>query len=281
MSAIIDWISIALPHRLETMPTLFPDEGLTRERLGEGGVWLEEYLESFDDKEMLAGRSPYLHSVRSQYGGWRLYYGGDQPGCLLEISGQGCQRLREVDSDIAIVREFHGNITRIDIAVDIETDTDPEDFAANCGGNKFKSGAVMNSGTGKTVYRGSRKSDRYSRVYRYFEPHPRHRYLRVEMVCKGRSAKPTAAEIARGVTLEEMATGLGNTYGWQHDCWTFRGETTVPAAARRYKGAGTDNWMLKQVLPAARKMAAKGNTEVLTYIRDQLTMLISTAGKEG
>lgn len=280
MSAIIDWISISLPHVLQPMATLFGDDGLTKKLLGEGGQWLEDWLGSFDDKEMMAGRHPYTKSIRSEYGGWRMFYGGNQPGCLVEISGMGCLRLREIDSDIAIVREFHNNITRIDIAVDIETDISPMVFVETSGKGKWKSDGNFGSGSGRTVYKGNKKSDRYARVYRYYEPHPRAKFLRVEMVSKGRAAKPTAAAVATCESIDDVAASLGVTYLWEHPVWSLRSETTIPAAPRRYKQSGTERWMLTQFLPAAEKLAAKGSVEVLTYVRDQLTILISEASKE-
>ena len=281
MGAIVDWISISLPVVLRPMPTLPGIDMSDALLLGQGGQWLEEWMSSFDDLEMMHGRSPFNKSIRSEYGGWRYYYDATQGGSLLEISGVGCKRLRDIESDIAIVREFADRITRIDIAVDLESDVDPEEFAYDRTDGKFKSGAVMKSGNGNTVYIGSRKSDRYARIYRYYDPHPRSKFLRVEMVCKGKAARPTCDLFVRGMDALDVGGMLGNSYGWYHAAWNLQRLGTVDAAPRRYKAAGTEIWLMKQVLPACRKLANKGQVDSLTYLRDQLTMLISEASKEG
>lgn len=274
MGAIIDWISISLKHDLPVLPVMPGFEELWKTPAGEGEKWLQDYLSSFTDMAIMHGRSPYRKSIMSEYGGWRLFWDCDQGGSLVEFTGQGCKRLRDQGWDVDVVNAFYDRITRIDLAVDIETDCDPQEFTERCDNKKFKSGAVMTSSGGKTVYVGSRKSDRYARVYRYAEPHPRAKFLRVEMVCKGRSALPTCELIRAGYDIVSVAAAVGKAYKWSHPLWDMASEITAVAAPRRWHASQTERWLITQVLPAISKLTRKGQLEVVEYLRDQIDILL-------
>lgn len=145
-----------------------------------------------------------------------LFYGGDS-GMTFEIGGKACAYLHASQRLQAVVLKALevGNVTRLDIAVDMETDTDPRDFVEQRSNKRQKSVETAVSSTGTTCYIGSRKSDRYARVYRYNDPHPRADLLRCEMVFRGKHAD-IAARQWLAVGDEELAARAGNIYGWEH-----------------------------------------------------------------
>lgn len=149
-----------------------------------------------------------------------LFYGGEH-GMTLELTGKACEELHNAGRLVAIVQTMAivGRVSRLDIAVDMECDVDPRDFVAQRSNKRQKSEETAISSTGITCYIGSRKSDRYARVYRYAEPHDRSHLLRCEMVFRGEQAV-LAAEEWLAVGDEEFAARAGNVYGWEHEVFT-------------------------------------------------------------
>lgn len=150
-----------------------------------------------------------------------LFYGSKDLVMTLEISGKGCEELHNAGRLVDVVRKAQqsGTITRVDVAVDMLTDVDPREFVEARTVKRQKSSEIAVSSTGVTCYIGSRKGDRYARVYRYAPPHPRADLLRCEMVFRKKQAAIVAAEwIEHGDT--ETAARAGNIYGWQHEAFT-------------------------------------------------------------
>lgn len=98
---------------------------------------------------------------------------------LVEVGGIGMDTLGGVEAEIEMLYHVRQRLTRVDIACDIFCDVQPDAFCSLRDGARFKSWGEQKSESGHTIYVGSRTSDRYARVYRYYEPHPRHQFLRV------------------------------------------------------------------------------------------------------
>lgn len=159
--------------------------------------------------------------------GVTLFYGSDDSRMTVEISGKGCERMHNAGTLVELVKKAMdiGTVTRMDIAVDMKCDVDPRDFVKRRKNKRQKSEETAVSNTGITCYVGSRKSDRYARVYRYHPPHPRADLLRCEMVFRGLQAE-RAVKTWLAVGDEETAARSGNIYGWKHEAFT-------PKARRR------------------------------------------------
>lgn len=276
MRVNVDWISISLPSKkvfsLSENGTLRLHDAHNVPRVKR----LFAVISSASDVEQGKGRAPFRNSLHSPKGGWTYFDGADGDYSLIEFTGFGCSGLRVVDQQERVLMDWADRVTRIDIAADMECNTDPEVFAASRDSQRFKSGAVMFSDTGKTVYVGSRHSDRYARVYRYYEPHPRSKFLRCEMVLKDQPAKQAASMIAMD-RLAECVAALGEVFKWTHPQWTpadFDDTFKLSSGRENHKG-GTQRWLVTSVLSAIRKELKSGNREFVEYFAQQVYNLIS------
>lgn len=201
------------------------------------------------------GRFPYRFS--SSGDGFRVFWSPQSTEVLVEVEGHGCERLEASGMMQQVVRLALDTLTRVDIATDILTETDPRDFVAVRSNQRHKSHETSVSSTGITCYIGSRHSDRFARVYRYAAPHPRADRLRVEMVYRGRQAVALARTWLE-VGNEETAARAGNQYGWQHDDWTPHSEEKIDAWRPDRKTHKKLLWFHNQIKPAVRRMLAEG-----------------------
>jgi len=140
-------------------------------------------------------RAPYTDAWVQSEGGITLFASPNLTHACIEISGAGCERLLSHGQFQKILDCSKERITRIDIATDIETSTLPSEFVAIVAHDRMRASGYQKSETGETCYVGSKKSDRYARVYRYYKPHPRANLLRIEHVFRRDYAKVVAAAI--------------------------------------------------------------------------------------
>jgi len=218
------------------------------------------------------GRAPYSTSLYSE-GGVTVFFSETTPHFLVEVSGRGCQHIRETSNMVEFCSRVAKRCTRIDIACDIETVTTPKVFADLRDKGKFKSYSLIQSETGETVYLGSKMSERYCRAYRYNEPHPRAKMLRVEFVLKGEFAKQAAAQVAT-LGAKAIAVALGDTFGFVHPDWKVarEGESAILKAKRvdKHNGA-TMHWLQTQVIPALIRLEGEGTISFGEFV----TLLVS------
>lgn len=185
---------------------------------------------------------------------------------LFEITGGGCTALEKSGQLDAIVKENATRLTRLDLATDILTDTDPRDFVKMRGDSKVTAVGEFASKTGVTCYVGSKKSDRTVKVYRYHDPHPRSQFLRIEYTYRSKQATFAALHmIEHGI--EQTIFSSANRYGWTHPCWQPEKTTAEELKAwRPERGeAKTVNWLRTQVLAAVKKLNDQGVMSVTEY----------------
>jgi len=204
-------------------------------------------------------RAPYTDVWMDAAGGISLYASPNLVHCCVEISGSGCERLIQLGVCEAVLAKCGRRVTRIDIASDIETSTQPAEFVSVVSHERMRASGYQKSETGETCYVGSKKSDRYARVYRYYPPHPRAHLLRIEHVFRRKYAKSVVEEIL-GTSLEAVSSAAGRAFGWAHAEW--KPETTEQAdisivAAERGAG-GTIAWLVRSVAPAVRRLITDG-----------------------
>ena len=179
---------------------------------------------------------------------------------LFEISGRGCDDLRPGNETLRLGIEFYERVTRIDIAVDVLTDTRPSDFVDAADTGRFRSAGRLVSDTGETCYIGASKSDRLCRVYRYNPPHPRSRLLRTEFVFRRRLAKRAIEEYCEAQTEQDFVARAGATYGFKHPSWQPGNTDAEPLRGRTITktNEGTVGWIYKSVVPAVRRLVKEG-----------------------
>ena len=160
-------------------------------------------------------------------------------------------------------------------------DTDPITFAEARSNKRHKSHETSVTTTGTTYYVGSRRSDRYCRVYRYAEPHPRSDRLRVECVYRGHQAIALARTWLE-VGNEETAARAGNQYGWEHPDWEPHSEETIKAWRPDRKTHNRMHWYKSQCVPAIRALVNTGHlppgellTDLLPLSESQETAILA------
>lgn len=187
----------------------------------------------------------------------------------IEITGDGCTMLYDKSALLEIIQETANQATRIDIAHDIVCDVHPDTFVA-LSQAKTSARGFQHSETGETCYIGSRKSDRYCKVYRYFPPHPRSDRLRIEYTYKSHDAK-RASQALISSNEAIMAFSSGERYKWGHDVWkSLKSPDLIEIKAHR-KDRNTGKtliWWKNQVLPALEKLVKSGDYTIEEILED-------------
>jgi len=200
-------------------------------------------------------RPPYKAQFQLGIGGV-VMFSHLQPHALIEITGRGCRHLENTGDFRALATRVLNralNITRFDLAVDLETDTMPTAFVKMRNESRFKAAGEMRSETGITCYIGAPTGRRRARVYRYYPPHDRAHLLRVEMVHKKGLAGQALADYTR-LDPVEFAAACGNSYGWNHSDWNFQSDKKITDWRPETGDAGTLKWLNDAVVPALEKL---------------------------
>ena len=256
----IDWLSFTkevkpdldqsdYEFRQTIIPLFFPDSDQVE----------KNHTELFTVIDVQSGRAPYKQSIVFDWGA-RLYYNQNLPHALLEISGIGCKALRSFSLMEAFLSFALDRITRVDLAVDVDCDTQPIEIITAGISGRFKSLSQITSDTGDTVYIGSRKSDKFLRVYRYAEPHPRHKLLRYEFVFKKKIAQPLmGAFISSGYDYVGLAQQCKEQYMLETTNWPVEGDMIdFKMDYDQRTAGGTLRWLITSVAPAFRSLVDNG-----------------------
>lgn len=253
--AIIDWLSFSLPVyapvKNEVDATVF----------AELAYYLPDLTANMIDWEWIetSGRAPYDRSYTCS--GFRIFAGVGVPHIAIEVSGRGCKLMREMNMFFYVLSIVHDRVSRIDVALDIETDVAPSDFVDEGYSGRIRSVGRIKSDSGETVYVGSQKSDRYCRVYRYESPHERSHLLRIEYVFRRKEAKIVALEISKD-GVASVAARANCTYKWEHGLMDeLKDVSGLTASVAHRTKAKTLRWLIKQVAPAFRGLVADGVIE--------------------
>lgn len=259
MTTKIDWYSFSF----ETVPVAETDDILWK--IGDG---LDAILSPFTGSVLRQwlwepighGRAPYTMGYTVKGSHVTIWTNPALNHATFEASGQGCDFLREHFILDEIVAHSAHRATRLDIAVDIQTDTTPAAFVAAGVTGRMQTRAHLQSASGETVYVGSQKSERFARVYRYAPPHPRADKLRVEHVYRKEHAKDMAARWSIA-GAEACKSACFEGYKWGHATWSETG-TADPLQRRNVSDArsasGTIRWLIQQAAPAFQRLAAEG-----------------------
>lgn len=233
--------------------------------------WLEArsatFREAFGnplDWPIVKPRAPYSFARRSEDNSRTLYVHPLANHFTFEVSGTHCATLGETMP--YILRDFQDVLSRVDIAVDMETTVTPLQFDAACNPARINTRSRMTSSTGETVYVGARSSDRFARVYRYNPPHPRAHLLRAEFQLKGQFAKAAGAAIADGVSLNGIASHLGQHFGFQHPAWQPEAPAAELTVHTHAQSGKTVYWLCTTVAPLLRRLEREGRLDVDRWI---------------
>jgi len=220
------------------------------------------------------GQRFYNHRWRNEHSDVAISYGQTNAHLLVEFAGKACDILEETDALLLIISGTYTRCSRIDFAVDIECEIAPGKFVASRDNKSFRSSGNKYSPTGGTEYVGGRTSERMARVYRYYEPHPRHKQLRVEAEYKGEAAK-AAAKFLLETDVKTACLAAHQPFQWRHSVWRPNAAEVPKIPYSNYKptDASTIRWLYGDVITALRK-AVKNDLidfdEWLTVVRKGL-----------
>jgi len=204
-------------------------------------------------------RPPYTDAWVLERNGMSLFASPNLTHACVELSGEGCEALIADDLLNELLTAVKERVTRIDVATDIETDVQPTEFVAQVNHERMRSSGYQHSETGETCYVGSKKSDRYARVYRYYPPHPRSKLLRIEHVFRRDYSRSVASSIVENGIIS-VAAQAGKAFGWSHRTWDISAQPFVDISATKpeRKGGKTISWLVRSVAPAFRRLCADG-----------------------
>jgi DNA relaxase NicK len=223
------------------------------------GLALRSIVFGGDWEKQERSRAPYTDAWVQYEGGITLFASPNLTHACVEISGQGCERLISSNHLQEVLGCCKERITRVDIATDIETSTQPTEFVTIVSHERMRANGTQNSETGQTCYVGSKKSDRYARVYRYYKPHPRSHLLRIEHVFRRKYAKAVVSQIL-DTSLEAVAEAAGKAFGWAHSDWDIQSlqQADISIVAPERGQRSTVTWLVRSVAPAIRRLIADG-----------------------
>jgi len=208
-------------------------------------------------------RAPYTDAWVMKGQGVTLFASPNLTHACIEISGQGCEMLLDPENTLGkVIFAAKERVTRIDVAVDIETAVRPLEFVGEVKHERMRTSGHVVSDTGETCYVGSQKSERYARVYRYNAPHPRAHLLRVEHVYRKDYAKKVASAISEN-GMESIARASGDAFGWSHSIWQTDVVDSADISVTRERGnaGSTVYWLVNSVAPAFRRLCENGGIQ--------------------
>lgn len=200
--------------------------------------------------------------------GRRVAYREHPDGLVMfDLPGKACNSVTLAGVMPALLSATHMRASRVDIAIDMITSMAPKEFLEYLELPEGLSRTSITSGTGQTEYVGSQKSDRFLRVYRYAEPHPRADKLRLEFVYRRDYAKKVACELAGG-NLRGIARAALDHVGCTHPVLAFGGVRGADITASRKhakSNAGTLLWLRSACAPALARMLQAGEIDFETF----------------
>lgn len=209
--------------------------------------------------ERMPGRKRFSWSVGIPDEGVRIYSNHDLDYYLLEISGKGCDLLRSLDTLNTLIESTSERASRLDMACDMVEDVTPDEFVKSGYSGRYGESPRIPSKDGITRYVGSWKSDRFARVYRYNEPHPRAGITRVELVYRRGMAKAALEQLSLN-DLPNMIASMSAPFSFKHPAWNVETSEATPlnlATPDRTTG-GTEKWLVSQAAPAFRRLVSEG-----------------------
>lgn len=251
MDCKIDYVSFNVPNRT---PFLKEDTDL----LMKAHIILENFLGSMWSP-IAAGHSWERHDSKGFYHTRffdtdtkiSVFVGTVNAHIYVEVGGQACDHIRALGSFEDFVQKVATRTSRVDFAVDFESDCAPSQFIVNNERKSFKAHSEIITETGETQYVGAWKAERFARVYRYNDPHPRSKLLRAEVVLRGDYAKQAMAIVCKdGETMATLAAH--EPFKWKHELWKPSEAITSKIISQRSdkEKANTLRWLNGDVAAA-------------------------------
>jgi DNA relaxase NicK len=218
----------------------------------------------------------YAVTLIDQNSGFRMSWGDVNKHVYVELPGKACTAFSQVSDLPGLISVQQSRCSRIDLAGDWLTDVEPRGIIGNAYESGRRAFSQIRSHEGLTVYVGSRKSERFMRVYRYAAPHPRHEFLRIEHEYKGATAK-TACATYLGEGCAAAFSLACNSYNWDDSRvkeFSFT-EGKISSTRTRTDKAATLLWLMESVAPSLAKAAKEGVIDLDEFIESEVRPLIN------
>lgn len=261
---IVDWCAFTLPiAHTENQP----GEYAFQQRITAVRAQMDElfpYLMRFSKEALVPAtpQRPYRRAWACPNTGYRLNADWKRKEVLIVFNGGACAMLRkiryEVEREVLLQVVVTG--TRLDLATDISTEVGVREVEHAGWSKRIKSTSFISSGTGDTLYIGSRASGAFARVYRYAEPHPRHALLRVEHEMKKEQAR-AVSRIAAVYGVPAAQRSVAAKFDYKHPVLSkaFEGTTERIVTERHERTlATTEIWLMTQCAPAFQRLVREG-----------------------
>jgi len=265
----VDYYSFTIPIERKLGEGMFESDRIyVVHTLLERLPFLNSALGTYDDWTTEGAKGFYTYRLRHSASDVALSYGSVNSHILVECAGKACNNLDSIDALGALIAATTDRTTRIDFAVDIETDIDPKVFIDARSSVAFKSTGSKRSPTGRTEYLGGRSSERMARVYRYEPPHPRSKLLRVEAEYKGAAAKAAARHLHQ-VGVEKACLDAHSAFQWTHPTWTpeAASDGKIPYSSYNPQNANTVHWLYGTCLTALSKAVKVGLIDLDEWLK--------------
>lgn len=215
-----------------------------------------------------AARSGYTRAARHSSGA-RYFAGHASAAPLIELPGAACDQLRAFDRLAQLVSDHCDSVTRLDLAGDLVCDLSPAEFVAAGYSSRIRTRSSVVSATGSTEYLGSPKSDRFVRVYRYAEPHPRSDALRVEVVLR-RELSKSAAQVLLSSPVDQVWRSALSTLSFKSPSWGTASDVSLPRLTlpKEPTAASRMRWLDKQIRPAALEAHRAGLIDLARWLAE-------------
>ena len=263
---IMDWAAFTIPI-MKTAEQ--PSPGAMRVRVGYAVEALADIIPAIvihsESLIECTPQRPYRYAWQCPTMGYRVNADWMREEMLIVFNGSACEQLRKLDASainqVLLAVEHSG--TRLDLATDIETQVDIQEVSNFKWSERITSTSIIKSGAGDTLYVGSRKSEAFARVYRYHEPHPRARLLRVEHELKKARARAVAS-VAAVHGIEVAQRSVAERFGYKHPTLmeAFSGRTVfIKTEEHKRTMAKTEIWLMTQCAPAFARLVKEGVIE--------------------
>mgnify|MGYP003376853778 CR=1 FL=1 len=185
-----------------------------------------------------------------------------------EFGGIAVDSIRTLGGLEYILQKVATRASRVDFAIDFETETRPSEFIVNNDRRAFKAGGEVFSEDGETCYVGSWKGERFARVYRYHEPHPRSKFLRAEVTLRGSYAKQ-GVEIAIRKGEVTAALAAHEPFQWVHPDWkpAFAVQSEIKSHRHDNERANTIRWLNGDIATCIANLHTSGFVDAHEWFR--------------
>ena len=197
-----------------------------------------------------------------------IFIGDVNRHVYVEIGGQALDYIRALGSYENLCEKVATRASRVDLAVDFGTQLPVSQFVDNNYKGRFKAGGNVFSEDGETSYVGSWKGERFARVYRYHDPHPRSKFLRAEVVLRANYAKQALA--IRNAEGDVAAVIAGHKpFQWQSELWKpdVATESEIKSHRSDKESASTLRWLNGDVAECIARLHREGLIDAEEWYR--------------